>query len=252
MSGFHLLPLSVFISVQISSVRRVEGPWSLSFSSLSIYSSGISWRRGTLSRAPGQGSGWRKSSAAWPGVWRWSPGGQWGCVLRRAGHKLVFMKTILTIFVIFAQGACLFAIDPANEGTGPGWKPWTPPWVWKEDSIPPPPSPHPTTSEGHRGPTGSGWLVTATSPLALQDPEGETEGPPRKRKQSQPCESAPGFHSQGDRERHRGSSHLCNHRPIETKINGQVINTYANVTCSEGSGSVSAQKSRVHLRTVLF
>lgn len=28
--------------------------------------------------------------------------------------------TILTIFMIFAQRACLLAIDPANESTGPG------------------------------------------------------------------------------------------------------------------------------------
>ena len=99
---------------------------------------------------------------------------------------------------------------------------------------------------------GIGWLVTTGSPFALQDPEGETEGPPRQRRPSHPCKSAPGFHSQGDGERHRHSSHLCNHRLIEPKIDNHIINTYANVTCSEGSGSVSAQKSRVHLRTILF
>lgn len=127
----------------------------------------------------------------------------------------------------------------------------------KIPSLPHPPLPPPPTpplQKDTEGPlqAGTGWLVTTASPLALQDPEGETEGPRRQRRPPHPCKSAPGFHSQGDRERHKGSSHLCNHRLIEPKINDQVINTYANVTCSEGSGSISAQKSRVHLRTVLF
>ncbi|MXQ81813.1 hypothetical protein E5288_WYG004765 [Bos mutus] len=33
---------------------------------------------------------------------------------------------------------------------------------------------------------GIGWLVTTGSPFALQDPEGETEGPPRQRRPSHP------------------------------------------------------------------
>ena len=106
----------------------------------------------------------------------------------------------------------------------------------KTPSLPhPPPSLHSATSEGYRGPTaGWDWMVGHNSiTFSSARPRGRNRGTPRQRRPSHPCKSAPGFHSQGDRERHRGSSHLCNHRLIEPKINDQVINTYANVTCSE-------------------
>ena len=47
----------------------------------------------------------------------------------------------------------------------------------------PSPTPHPLSTlplqKDTEGPlqAGIGWLVTTASPLALQDPEGETEGP---------------------------------------------------------------------------